>query len=308
MNQIALAHTGEHIFMGSLQKIIPAISVWKVEQTEDRNSLFVQSDGLTWDQILQAEKITNSIISEGRDVTEYFFPSLDEAKKRFPKMRAIEERISGQVRVVEVEGYDHSACAREHASNSRECGLFLVTSFSKAESGRYEIRFEVGEKAKIAALEYSALLIKVANILGASVNTVETTATNLIEELEELRSKIREFSKKEVSSITAEDTKGVKLYSKIFEGLENKVLMEKAGELIKTSKSIVILANRIEGGFLLLAKSPDIKLNASSILKDALTLLGGKGGGKEDFASGSVDSSKLEDAFARVKSSIILAL
>ena len=305
--QIALAHTAEHIFMGSLQKIVPNIMVKKVEQTEDRNSLFVQGDGLTWDQILQAEKFANTIISEGRNIIEHFFPSLEEAKKRFPKMRAMEERIYGQVRVIEVEGYDYSACASEHANSSRECEFFLVTSFAKAEGGTYEIRFEVGEKAKNAALEYSALMMKVANIVGATVNTVEKTAANLREEIEELRGKIRKASEKEVSSISAEDVKGVKLYSKIFEGLENKVLMERAGELIKT-KAVVMLANRAEKGFLLLAKNQDIKLNASTILKDSLTLFGGKGGGKDDFASGSVDSSKLEEVFARIKSSIISAL
>ena len=305
--QIALAHTGEHIFMGSLQRIVPNISVRKVEQTEDRNSLFIKSDILTWDQVLQAEKLANSVIAEDKSIVEHFFPSLDEARKKFPKMRAIEERISGQIRVIEVDGYDYSACAREHATNSGECEFFLVTSFSK-EGDTYEIRFEVGERAKAAALEHSAILMKVANAIGASLNTVEKTATNLKEEVNDLRKKVRVASQKDVSSIPVEDVKGANLYSRMFENLENKVLMEKAGKLIKTQRSVVILANKAEKGFVLLAKSPDIKLNSAEILRDSLASFGGKGGGKEDFASGSIDGSKLEEVFAKIKSTIISAL
>ena len=305
--QIALAHTGEHIFMGSLQRIVPNISVRKVEQTEDRNSLFIKSDILTWDQVLQAEKLANSVIAEDKSIVEHFFPSLDEARKKFPKMRAIEERISGQIRVIEVDGYDYSACAREHATNSGECEFFLVTSFSK-EGDTYEIRFEVGERAKAAALEHSAILMKVANAIGASLNTVEKTATNLKEEVNDLRKKVRVASQKDVSSIPVEDVKGANLYSRMFENLENKVLMEKAGKLIKTQRSVVILANKAEKGFVLLAKSPDIKLNSAEILRNSLASFGGKGGGKEDFASGSIDGSKLEEVFAKIKSTIISAL
>ncbi len=307
-DQIALAHTGEHIFMGSLQRIVPNAIVKKVEQTEDRNSLFVQSDTLTWDQILQAEKLANSIIAEGRDIMEHFFSNLEEARKKYPKMRAMENRISGEVRVIEVDGYDYAACARNHARNSKECELFLVTNFSKAEGGAYEIRFEVGEKAEIAALEHSSLLMKVAATLGASIPTIEKTALNLKTEVEALNRKIRELTEKEASAINAEEVNGTKLYSRVFEGLETKILMDKAGELIKNARSVVIFANKTDRVLILLAKSSDLKFNSAEILRDILSSFGGKGGGKEEFASGSVEFPKLEAALLALKERVISSL
>ncbi len=62
--------------------------------------------------IIQAQGDVNRLINTGKRVVSYSFSSLSEAKKRFPKLRANEERISehGQVRVVEIEsrisGYD----------------------------------------------------------------------------------------------------------------------------------------------------------------------------------------------------------
>jgi alanyl-tRNA synthetase len=287
--------------MGSLQKVVPDVIVKKVEQTEDRNSLFVKSETLTWDQILQAEKLANSVIAEGRNIMEHFFPNLEEARKKFSKMRAMEDRISGEVRVIEIDGYDYAACARNHVSNSKECELFLVTNFSKAEGGAYEIRFEVGQKAKIAALEHSSLLMKVATTLGASIPTLEKTALNLKTEVEALNRKIRELTEKEASAINSEEVNGARLYSKIFDGLETKILMDKAGKLIKNARSIVIFANKADRGFIILARSSDLKFNSSEILRNILASFGGKGGGKEDFASGSVEPSKLEAALLALK-------
>lgn len=306
-SQVALAHTGEHIFMGSLQGMVQGIIVKKVEQTEDRNSLFVKCNKLSWDQILQAEKLANLIINEGKNIVEHHFPNLEEARRTFPKMRAMEDRISGEVRVVEVDGYDYAACAREHARNSKECEFFLVTSFSKAEDG-YEIRFEVGEKAKAAALEYSALLMKTASILGASILSVEKAATNLKNESEILTKRIRELTEKEASALVPEEINGSKVYTKVFEGLENRILMDKAGELINKGRSIVIFANKTDTAFLLLAKSNDIKFNSGALLSDVLQSLGGKGGGKDDFASGSVGISKLNEALSELKGRVISAL
>ena len=307
-DQIPLAHTGEHIFMGSLQKVVPNIIVRKVDQTEDRNSLFVKSETLTWGQILHAEKLANSIIVEGRDIIEHLFPNLEEARKKFPKIRAMEDRISGEVRVIEVDGYDYAACARNHASNSKECEFFLVTSFSKADGGAYEIRFEVGEKAKIAALEHSSLLMKVAVTLGASIPTIEKTTLNLLREVEALNRKIRNLTEKEASAVKAEDINGAKLYSKSFEGLETKILMDKAGKLIRNARSVVIFANKADRCFILLAKSSDLKFDSAEILRDVLTSFGGKGGGKDDFASGSVELSKLDAALSALKERVISSL
>src|SRR5687768_18368695 len=51
------------------------------------------------------------------------FASLEEAKKHIPNLRANEERISGEVRVVEIEGHDVAACAMEHTEDRKSTRL-----------------------------------------------------------------------------------------------------------------------------------------------------------------------------------------
>ena len=54
-----------------------------------------------------------------------------QAISEYPPLRANKARISGEVRVVEIENHDVAACALEHAGNLRECEFFLArTTFA----------------------------------------------------------------------------------------------------------------------------------------------------------------------------------
>ncbi|MEE6246128.1 MAG: hypothetical protein VX368_02280, partial [Thermoproteota archaeon] len=64
VNQIPAAHTAEHIFVGTLQKIIDDVIVVKVDQDEHHNVVVLKSSKLTWNSIEQAEIITNEVISQ----------------------------------------------------------------------------------------------------------------------------------------------------------------------------------------------------------------------------------------------------
>ena len=279
--------------MGSLQRVIPGIRILKVEQDENHNSLFVDSDSLGWDEILEAEKATNQVIDDELEIVEHHFESIEHAKSSIPNMRAMEDRISGKVRVVEVKDYDYAACKRTHAKNSRECKMFLVTSFSRVKES-YEIRFEVGIRAKQLAIEISSVTMKLVEILGASLGTINGTVINLKQECDELRSRFKEISMRELMSISPEDISGIKFYRGIFNRLDHKQMMDVAGKLVRKEKSLAILGNMDEMGFVILARSTDLDFDSSKILREILKTHGGKGGGRAEFASGSVSPENLE--------------
>ena len=165
-----IAHTAEHAFIGALQNIMgQTLRVRKVEHKNTTNTAFIAIQSLDLDTVVKAEQQVNSLISQGRKITARTFASLEEAKKQVPNLRANEERISGEVRVVEIEGHDVAACAMEHAENLSECDFFLVTRISKSGS-EYEVDFAVGRQAKDVALTLAAKLISVCGELGAARN------------------------------------------------------------------------------------------------------------------------------------------
>ncbi|MCP8322035.1 MAG: hypothetical protein H3Z52_14035 [archaeon] len=301
---MSIAHTAEHVFMGSLKRLMPNIEVKKVETEEEKGNAFISSKHLDWQIIFEAEKMTNKIIDEAKAIKEHFFDSLDDAKKAFPSLRSYDERISGKTRIIEVDGYDYSACRAEHANNTKECSFFIVTKFSKAEMDLFEIEFYVGEKAKIKVLEIAKICMEVNEIVGATLDTLKSTVQNLKDDFLDLRKRLAQLSKREAEDIKFVEKNGIKIYSKIFEELDNRKLMERAGELIKNEKSIALFANKDDDAFLILGRSQDLRFDCNAILKEVFMRFSGKGGGKPEFATGIINKDKVEEALDFIKSKI----
>jgi alanyl-tRNA synthetase len=301
---MSVAHTAEHIFMGSLKRLVPNLEVKKVETEGEKGIALISSEQLDWETIFEAEKMTNKIIDEARAIKEHFFDSLEDAKKAFPSLRAYDERISGRVRVIEVDGYDYSACRVEHAKNTKDCSFFIVTKFSKAEKDIFEMEFYVGDNARMKALEIAKLCMEVNEIVGATLDTLKSAVQNLKEEFLDLRRRLAQLSEKEAEDIKFLEKDGIKIYLKIFEGLNNKKLMEKVGELIKSGRSVAVFANMDDSAFLIVGRSSDLRLDCNAILKEVFMKFNGKGGGKPEFATGIIDKDKVEEALEFIKSKI----
>ncbi len=289
------AHTAEHIFMGSLQRLVSNIFVRKVEHKDSENKVYIRCPELALDAVYEAELMANRAIRENRKVRTHNFASLEEARKSFPQMRAYEDRIAGEVRVVEVEGYDYAACAREHVESTGQCGLFLVTHLTR-EGDEYEIEFRVGEPAEMAALEMSMKSIRVASELGASMKTLEPAARNLRNELESHKMRMAAITEQALGKIRAEHINGKSVYASVFEMLDDRTLLKRAGEIIKKPDTVAILINVNDKATVIFACSDNLKLDCNSILQSLLAKYGGKGGGRPNFSNGSLPKEAAAEA------------
>lgn len=294
---MSCAHTAEHIFLGSLTRLIHDVRVQKVEITPEKNSVYVNCSSLDWDIILAAEKMANQVISEGRRVMAHNFPTLEDAKQALPQLRAHEDRISGPVSVIEIEGYDYSACTGSHVQNTNECVFFIATRLAKANRNLFEIEFEVGERAKEEALAFSTTCMKAAEILGVNVSILEKAAQNVRDENTRLKERFTSLTIKTAESIPPVEKGGVKLYVHMFDGLYTKRLMDHVGGLIGQDKALVIFSNTGEQPIIVLARSQDLtSIDCNQMIRETLSSYGGKGGGKPDYAFGTVSPDQVDRA------------
>lgn len=289
------AHTAEHIFIGSLQRLANNIFVRKVEHRDSVNKVYVKCPDLTYDAIYEAELMANKVIREDRKVKVHSFPSLEEARKSFPKTRAYEERVSGDVRVIEIDGYDYAACAREHTEKTSQCGFFIVTHLSR-EQDEYEIEFRVGESAELSALEMSMKSIKVATELGASMKTLEPTARNLRNELDAYKRRISAITEQMLDKVQPESMNGRSVYSSIFDMLDDRTLLKRAGEIIRKPDTVVVFINVNDRATVVFARSENLRVDCNSILRSVLSKYGGGGGGRPNFANGSLPKERAREA------------
>ena len=306
MDESSKAHSGEHILFQSLSRVFKGMESVKVVIEPDKKQLFVKYDGeIDWSGILKAERIANRIIQENRKI-KITTGDKEKLRKQYGnKLRGRWDLIEDKtIRIVEVEGFDCVACKGEHVESTGEIGLIIVKDFKNLGKNEYEIQYEVGEKAKEFLMESKKIAMDVMEVLGATPDKIEKTARNLKEEIIRLRQSLKETSKKAMEKLEYEEIKGVKLYTKIFDGLDRKELMRKAASLRREKNTVVIFGDNF--GLLIMGRSPDMKFNVIPILEKGCKYLGGKCGGKEDFAfGGGFKSDKLNEAIELMKKELI---
>ena len=262
------------------------------KESGHNNTAFIEIPQLDLDIVVKAETEVNSLIAKGRRVTTHTFSSLEKAKREIPNLRANEERISAatpsEVKVVEIENHDISACAMAHANNLQECDFFLVTRISK--SGKeYEVDFVVSSQAKDTAIALTTKLLRVCNELRANINTVENTAQKLRSENEINVRKLKALSREKLFSIQPIRSGSITLLKGIFENLSDDQIQDFAGEIIINPNTIVLLANiSNERANIVFARSEKMEgVDLNKMFKQFASI-DGRGGGKPHFVTGIV--------------------
>ena len=298
-----IAHSAEHAFIGSLQKLIgKTLNVRKVEHRKNDNSVFITIPNLDLELIIRAESEVNSLINIGRKIITHCFESLTEAKKHLPSLRANEERITGSnlVRVVEIEGHDLSACAMEHVANLHECSFFLVTRLSK-NGNEYEINFVVGEEAKETAIVLSLKLLKICEEVEANFNTVENTVRKLKIESEICLDKLKNLTQEKLNKIISYNNEHTKItiISGIFSDLLDDEIRIFAGRKIAESNIVVIVANinhhSDDTASIVFARNEAlVNIDCNKLFRE-ISSEDGRGGGKPHFVTGVVNKERVTD-------------
>jgi len=293
-------HSGEHVFMGALLKTIKDIKVGKVRLNEDESSLFVICKNLTWEQIFEAEKLANKIIKEDRNIIVKEV-SKEEAKK-IKGLRIKLDRIKSEsIRIVEVKDHDLSACAGTHALKTGFIGNILITKFNLVK-GTYEIRFKTNVSEDLFELAYISR--KTASIIRKDVKEIPEFVENLMQENERKTAKLRELSASLVKEFKQEKIGEINFVYNIFDEVEKKQLIDQAASL-KKEKTIVCFLNKLgDNAQIVLVVSEDLGIKANELLKEIMKKFNGKGGGRDNFAMGSIKAEFSGKAVELVKETI----
>lgn len=291
-------HTGEHILFKSIQRIVLEAEIEKVKIGTDVTSFFAIAPLLNWEILLKAEKNVNEIIKEGRQITVHKVMKGDLHKFIEKGLRIKIDRIKEDaVNIVEVKDFDLSACTGTHCTNTSEVKGILITSFNSVGKNRFEIHFIVDVMDKL--FELSSITRRMQQVLSTDFDKLEKTAANLKTENEDFKRRIRALSSNQSSEIKNEKIGETELIYSIFEDLDRESLAKRLIEF-KKKDSIAIFFNKHGENCDVMIGSNNKKINSKDAMK-ILQSLGGKGGGKEDFAQGLVSTNKIEEFLKIIK-------
>jgi alanyl-tRNA synthetase len=221
------------------------------------------------------------------------------------------EKYGERVRTVEVPGVSLELCGGCHVRNTGEIGPFVITAERGVASGVRRIEALTGERALSRLRERDRALAGVESELGVAEGAAGDGVLLLRKQLKERDAELAKLRRQLIAGSSAEGAgeetlvAGVRL-------LVREVPVAPAGELraladelrTKLGSGVVLLGARGEGKVSLVASvSEDVRARvpAGKLVKEIAALVGGSGGGRDDFAqAGGKLPDALPEALARV--------
>jgi alanyl-tRNA synthetase len=271
---------------------------------------FTHDAPLSREQIAEIEDLVNGWIEAdaGARVREMPYPdAIAEGA-----IAIFEEKYGEQVRVISFGDFSTELCGGTHARATGEIGLLKILSESGIAAGVRRIEAQTGLGALEWMREREALLERAAGLLRVPATELPERIGRLLEErrslereLESLRAAARGAASQDLTR-AAREVAGVRLLAARVDGTDAKSLRGMVDDLRGRLGSAIVLLAAEEGGRLSLALgvTPDLvaRFPAGDLVREIGRVVGGKGGGRPDFAQGGGgDPARLEDAFRRLE-------
>lgn len=324
--QTAANHSATHLLHAALRKTL-GNHVTQAGSLVDSLRLrfdFTHPKALSQEELNIVETLVNNEISKALPV-QCHVKSHDEAIKG-GAMALFGEKYGDQVRVVKMGEFSQELCGGTHVSNTAQIRLFKIVSESGVSAGVRRIEALSADTAVLYLTKYFDQAIGARQAIGFHepwVQTLESKNTPILDWIEEKKQIIKSLEREVKNLKTGQiDIDTLITKAKSFQASaqpgryvlaqvdsEDRELLAQITDQIK---------NRIESGVVLtlgqgteshpvivaVTKNLTSSINAGQLLKNLCQPLGGKGGGRPDFAQGAIVkrdemSSALAEYFER---------
>lgn len=287
--QIARHHSATHLLHYALREIL-GTHIAQAGSLVEFNKLrfdFTHPNALTNEELDKIEKLVNEcVIRADNAILEKM--SLDEAKKS-GAIALFNEKYQGVVRVLTL-GASKELCGGTHIKNTAEIGSFYITKESGVSSGVRRIE----AVASLAALNYAKSFINEIKELKFELKTndISNALKKLKEQNAEFKNKLKNAAKSELVSIDINSTRVC--VARIDEG-DIKAMCDDFKNAYE--KAVILLVQVKDGKIMLAAGAKNAPIKAGELVKAVAAVLGGSGGGRDDFATaGGKDISQIQNA------------
>ena len=296
-------HAGDHMIASALWRLLGGVTIG-LHISHDVSTIDVaMPEGVTRispEDIRRVEDDVNARVQ--RDVpVRCWFPEAEELAA-LPLRKP--PTVAEHVRVVAIGEEEMVACGGTHPSSAGQLGAVKILGIAPAR-GKMRVSFVAGMRALRdyqfkydAAAETANLLSTGVEHMAAHVAALQAALKQADCELNRLRRKVllEELEGQLESAPRLAD--GTALIARMIEG-DAQLLRDAASHLIRRPGVAVLLGAPAGDGAaaLVFARSRDVDIHMGKLLGAAAKPLGGKGGGRPDFAQGGGRPEILDAAF-----------
>jgi alanyl-tRNA synthetase len=296
-------HTGQHVLSAAFDRLLAARTESFHLGTEE--STIDLAREVTPAEIARAEQEANRIVWEDRPVA-IRFASADEAASLGLRK---ESKREGTLRLIEVEGFDLSACGGTHVARTGGIGMIVVSGSERFKGGS-RVTFLCGGRALQG---FRALR----DVVAASVRVMSVVPDELpgaIERLQgegkELRRQLKDVQLRlavhEADALADAATLigPFKFVGATLPGWDVNAIKTIASRVIERPAHVVVLLSEPAPASIVIARSADVALDSGSILKHVIAKHGGKGGGRAELAQGGGITAPAADVLQSVRDTL----
>jgi alanine--tRNA ligase len=289
--QIARHHSATHLLHIALRKILGE-HITQAGSSVEADKLrfdFSHPRAISTEELEKIENLINKWITNGA-MAKTDIMTIDEAKNS-GAIALFGEKYGEKVRVVSFGDVSKELCGGTHVQNISEIGLFFITKESGVSAGVRRIE----AVCSASGIKFALDMRDEVNKIKTELKTIEPLMAikKLKDEIKILKNELKNAGNSK--SLNLSEINGVKVCVQILENGDIKTAID---ELKNANEKVaVLLIQEKDDKVLLAAGVKNANLKAGEWVKNVAKILGGNGGGKDDFATaGAKDVSKINDA------------
>lgn len=284
-------HAGDHMIASALHRLMGGVTIG-LHISADVSTIDVSMPGgatrITEEEIRRIEADVNERIQRDVPVRCWFPAPAELAALPLRKAPTVDEHV----RIVAIGTDEMVACGGTHPATAGQIGLVKILSVAPAR-GKMRVTFLAGQRALTDYQRCHSAAHEAAALFSTGVDGLVPGVRALQERLREAEYALaclrREQLLSQAEGILQEAERlpsGVRLVSRFIEA-DAGLLRDLAAKLI-AEPGVITLLGAMSGdqALYVFARSADVDADMGALLRNSAKPLGGKGGGRPDFAQG----------------------
>jgi alanyl-tRNA synthetase len=294
---ISRHHSAAHLIHWALRRVLGThVRQAGTSKTPDRMRFdFSHFEAVTPAQLREVEQLVNEKVLDNAKVETY---ETEFDKKPEGTLAFFGDKYGKFVRVVDIGGYSRELCGGTHVSTTGEIGLIKIVAEAAIAAGTRRIEAVAGQAALDYIAQREAALTAVSTALSTSPLEAAKKLESLLAQQKETEKQLKVFQQKAIGELAAElaskatNRDGLKFVSAVVTVDAPETLRSLGSQVLaKLGEGVVQLGAAVapdKVSLVAFASPAAIKAGhqAGKIIADLSGKLGGKGGGKPDFAMG----------------------
>jgi alanyl-tRNA synthetase len=291
-------HTGQHLLSAAFIELFKFQTV-SFHLGRDISTIDLAAPSIVPRYLEEVERRVNQIIFEDGAIAVSYATAAQLAESGVRK----EVKREGVSRVIEVEGFDRQPCGGTHLARTGQVGMLLIRKCERQKQN-WRVEFVCGGRALAAAHADFATLSEAAGEFSCGLSEVPAMVRKFAEEQKSSQRAMKKLYERLADSEAramlaaaepASSASGVRIIRCVFKDAEARYLSLLANRLAAEPGVRALLATE-QGGAVVFAQSVELDGDMGALLRETVSAVGGKGGGRTHFAQGSVpDVSRLEE-------------